>query len=132
MNAVVEEILNNAKADIEKSVGYEVELCLVGHPTEKNILKLQRAICKAYGITWESLLRKSRVPALFAPRQMFHYWALERFGMGCVEAGKFFGHHHTTVLYHRDTVKGFIDVEDAETMERLKRINEYLRNTLNI
>ncbi len=123
-----EKIMEYAKAFVENVTGTEItSMQFRQKDCPENIEKLKEAVCKAYDIKPSDLVRKGRYKELVRPRQMFYYVAIERFGMRLIEAGKIFGHDHTTAVHSRDKVRDLLSINDEETIEKLELVNEYLK-----
>lgn len=127
MNATVKQILNSAKRSIENVTGAEVSIYYKAKYNPENIERLKEAICAAYEIRMSNLVKKCRDQKLVRPRQMFYYLAIEKFGMGVIDAGKIFGHDHTTAIHSRNKVKDLLSIKDEATINKLDLINEYLK-----
>lgn len=123
-----EQIMQYAKEFVENVTGTEVtSLQFRRKDCPENINKLKAAVCKAYKINLADLTRKGRYQHLVRPRQMFYYIAIERFGMKLYEAGKIFGHDHTTAVHSRGKVRDLLSIGDEETINKLELVNEYLK-----
>lgn len=124
----IETVMEHAKSFVENLTGTEITMKYRVKYNPENIEKLKSAICKAYKISTSELLRKGRYQEFVRPRQMFYYLSAIRYGMRLIDAADIFGHDHTTAIHSRDKVKGLVDIEDPETLDKIRLINEYLNN----
>lgn len=127
----IQQVIDNTKEEIKSLTGAKLVTLKYHLSYGDGVSKidvLKNAICQTYGITWKVIEKKCREAEIAAARQMFSYFATDVLGMGLVRVGRILGQDHTTVLYGRNKVRDFIDIEDPETLDKIRLINEYLNN----
>ena len=125
----LEQIMQYAKEFVENVTGTEItSMKFRAKYSPENIEKLKSAVCRAYNISTMELMRKGRYQDVVRPRQMFYYMAVERYGMRVIDAGRVFNHDHTTAIHSRNKVSDLLSIEDPETLDKIRLINEYLNN----
>ena len=124
----IEVVMEHAKQLVENLTGTEItSMKYKVKYNPENIDRLKSAICKAYKIPVDELMRKGRYQEIVRPRQMFYYFSSIRYGMRLIDAAGVFGHDHTTAIHSRDKVKSLISIKDQETLEKIRLISEYLK-----
>ena len=128
MNATVKQIIDNAKRALENVTGAEiVSIQYTPKYSPEKIERLKEAVCRAYDIEMKDLISRRRHQVLVRPRQMFHYIAIEKFGMKVKASGKIFNSDHTTAIHGKKKVRDLLSIMDEETHCKLELISEYLK-----
>lgn len=102
-----------------------------GVPQEKrdyNFNYYFQLIEDVFSVTKTQLRSKTRKREVVFYRQLFCYiLAVQKhFETSLAEIGKQIDRDHTTVLYSRDTIKGFLDIGDTKTTTALNKIQSQL------
>lgn len=79
---------------------------------------IQRRVAQQFGLRGEALKMRSNVKAIAYPRQIAMYLARHLTSASLPEIGKYFGKHHTTVLYSIDKI------------ETMRRADEHLNRKI--
>lgn len=100
--------------------------------TEANQALLIDAICEVYKIPVEVLNTKMRLREVVNARQMLFKVARDHFGMTYKEIGKVLLPHrsrnfdHSTVIYAKQTVDGYLKVKDENTVAKYNAVMAYI------
>lgn len=124
------QVLDNTKEQIMSLTGAKMvvlKYSLSYADGVTTIDKLKEAVSLVYGIQWKLIEKKCRISEVSVARQMFHYFATDVLGLGLIRVGRLLNQDHTTVLYGRNKVRDFISINDPETLDKIKLINEYLK-----
>jgi chromosomal replication initiator protein len=85
-----------------------------------------KAVEEHFSLTLSELKKKSRRMKVAYPRQVLMYFLYNHSLIGCVEIGRMFNKHHTTVLNANKSIQNFIDTEEnrkAEIIQIMSRFN---------
>lgn len=100
--------------------------------TESNQALLIDAICEVYKIPVEILNTKMRLREVVNARQMLFKVAYDHFGMTYKEIGRVLlpmrsrSFDHSTVIYAKQTVDGYLKVKDENTVAKYNAVMAYI------
>jgi chromosomal replication initiation ATPase DnaA len=89
----------------------------------RDIVFLSARICKC---PISIILSRSRIREANYARQLCFYILCRDFKFTQQETGDNFSRDHSSVIHGRDRIQNFIDINDKQTIEYLKRIRELL------
>jgi chromosomal replication initiation ATPase DnaA len=81
-----------------------------------------------YGMTVEEIRKIHRKRELVAARAILTWFLIKETNYTLKSIGRYFGQDHTTVLYHREKILGFISINDERTLRDLAAIELLLKN----
>lgn len=106
--------------------------------TESNQALLIDAICEVYKIPVEVLNTKMRLREVVNARQMLFKVARDHFGMTYKEIGKVLlpmrsrSFDHSTVIYAKQTIDGYLKVKDENTVAKYKAVMDYINSKMDM
>lgn len=106
--------------------------------TESNQALLIDAICEVYKIPVEILNTKMRLREVVNARQMLFKVARDHFGMTYKEIGKVLlpmrsrSFDHSTVIYAKQTIDGYLKVKDENTVAKYKAVMDYINSKMDM
>lgn len=71
-----------------------------------------QAVVQHYGLSFDDLLRRSRMIEFRIPRQVAMYLLHKTLGMGCASVGSLFNMHHTTAMHTFKKIQDLIDTDE--------------------
>lgn len=104
--------------------------------TESNQALLIDAICEVYKIPVEILNTKMRLREVVNARQMLFKVAYDHFGMTYKEIGRVLlpmrsrSFDHSTVIYAKQTVDGYLKVKDENTVAKYNAVMAYISSKI--
>ena len=104
--------------------------------TESNQALLIDAICEVYKIPVEILNTKMRLREVVNARQMLFKVAYDHFGMTYKEIGRVLlpmrsrSFDHSTVIYAKQTVDGYLKVKDENTLAKYNAVMAYISSKI--
>lgn len=104
--------------------------------TESNQALLIDAICEVYKIPVEVLNTKMRLREVVNARQMLFKVAYDHFGMTYKEIGRVLlpmrsrSFDHSTVIYAKQTVDGYLKVKDENTVAKYNAVMAYISSKI--
>lgn len=123
----------NRKETRSAYVSYYAIPCLIGYQhkpdnrfkkvrpkTDQTLMGLLERVCECQGFTPdEVLVRSKKVPIVFT-RQLFAFLASTITTFSLKDIASFIGRDHSTIIHSRDTIIGFIEMQDSDTINALK------------
>jgi hypothetical protein len=99
--------------------------------TQANQALLIDAICEIYGIPVEVLNTKMRLREVVNARQMMFKVARDHFGMTYSEIGRVLlpdrkKFDHSTIIYAKRAIDGYIKVKDENTIAKYNAVMDYI------
>jgi chromosomal replication initiation ATPase DnaA len=81
-----------------------------------------------YGMTVEEITKINRKRERVTARAILTWFLIKETRYTLKSIGQYFGQDHTTVLYHRDKIQGFIEIKDHQTLRDLAAIEILINN----
>lgn len=80
-------------------------------PTQRiTVEELFERVCRKFSVTEKELKSRTRKKAITEARHFMMYYLVVELGMGLTEAGRIFGRDHTSVMYARDRIAGYLKI----------------------
>jgi chromosomal replication initiation ATPase DnaA len=85
-------------------------------------------VTRYYGMTAEEITKTNRKRERVTARSILTWFLIRNTRFTLKSIGQFFGQDHTTIIYHREKIKGFIKIQDPQTLRDLAAIEILINN----
>lgn len=106
-------------SNIKKFFNYDTEEILTPYD-------LLNVICKYYGVHPLMVKSDNRARKYVQVRKMFSYFACNKFNIIQNDAAEVIRKERTVLVHYIKCIKGYLDINDEETVNDVERINELL------